>query len=177
MASESLIQSVRVTKAELARLTGRSRQAIDQLAKRHVFPVGSDGLVDRDLAVHAIANRVRPRMSRRQAEMAHAPAVPSSQIAREVESPLGYNEAKTLREIAEARLAELRLAEQRGELVRVAEVEASLAAKVAALREGFLQMPARLAPIMAAESDQARCHDILQAELRQVLAQITATPE
>ena len=91
---------------------------------------------------------------------------------KEVEAPLGYNEAKTLREIAEARLAELKLAEQRGELVRVAEVESSLAAKVAALREGFLQMPARLAPIMAAESDQARCHDILQAELRQALSQL-----
>jgi phage terminase Nu1 subunit (DNA packaging protein) len=169
MASESVIQSHRVTKAELARLTGRSRQAIDQLAKRNVFPVGTDGLVDRDLAVHAIANRVRPRMSRRQAELSSPPIV-----AREVDGPMGYNEAKTLRETAEARLAELKLAEQRGELVRVAEVKAALATKAAALREGFLQLPARLAAVMAAESDQARCHDILQTELRAVLEQLTA---
>jgi phage terminase Nu1 subunit (DNA packaging protein) len=173
MASESPVQSTRVTKAELARLTGRSRQAIDQLAKRHVFPVGSDGLVDRDLAVHAIANRVRPRMSRRQAELAAPPVAPTALAALEVEAPLGYNEAKTLREIAEARLAELRLAEQRGELVRAVDVQSALSNKAAALREGFLQLPARLAPIMAAESDQARCHDILQAELRQVLEQLT----
>lgn len=172
MASESPVQSARVTKAELARLTGRSRQAIDQLAKRHVFPVGSDGLVDRDLAVHAIANRVRPRMSRRQAELAAPPVAPAALVA--LEAPLGYNEAKTLREIAEARLAELKLAEQRGELVRAVDVQSALSNKAAALREGFLQLPARLAPIMAAESDQARCHDILQAELRQVLEQLTA---
>ena len=66
------------------------------------------------------------------------------------------------------------VAEQRGELVRAVDVQSALSNKAAALREGFLQLPARLAPIMAAESDQARCHDILQAELRQVLEQLTS---
>lgn len=76
------------------------------------------------------------------------------------------------RERAEADLAELKLAEQCGELVRAADVRSHHQRKLAALRDALLQIPARLASVLAAENDAARCHDALQQELHGVLAQI-----
>lgn len=87
-----------------------------------------------------------------------------------------YWASKSRRERAEADLAELELAEKRGELVRAADVRAAHAKRLAALRESLLQIPARLAPVMAAEADQARCQDVLQAEITTVLEQLTAAP-
>lgn len=185
MGSAASIAAPKVRQAQLARDLGVSRQSINELVKRGVIVADGSGLIDVGLARIALADRLHPSAKTAAAiNAAPQPPVPPPPAAAPdssagddtAEHVTSYHVAKTLREIAEARLAELKLAEQRGELVRVAEVEASLAAKVAALREGFLQMPARLAPIMAAESDQARCHDILQAELRQVLEQMLSPP-
>lgn len=82
---------------------------------------------------------------------------------------------KARRECAEADLAELKLAELRGELVRVADVRAAYAKRAAGLREAILQLPARLSAQLAAESDQAKCHDLLQADLHGILAQLVET--
>jgi phage terminase Nu1 subunit (DNA packaging protein) len=79
--------------------------------------------------------------------------------------------ARARREKAEADLAELKLAEQQGQLVRATYVRSSLAKRSAGLRESLLQIPARLAPVLAVETDAARVHDVLQAELHQALAQ------
>lgn len=77
------------------------------------------------------------------------------------------------RERAEADLAELKLAEQMGQLVRAADVRSSLSKRLAATREALLQIPARLAPVLAAESDQGRVHDLIQHELHAALQQVT----
>ena len=75
------------------------------------------------------------------------------------------------REKTEADLAELRLAEQQGRLVKAADVQAALARRAVALREALLQLPSRLAPVLAAEPDAAVVHELLQAELRRALEQ------
>jgi hypothetical protein len=85
-----------------------------------------------------------------------------------------YHVAKTLREAAEARIAQLKLAELQGQLVRADDWAAALAKRAAAFREGLLQIPARLSAQLAAESDQARIHALLEDELRQVMSQLTA---
>jgi hypothetical protein len=85
----------------------------------------------------------------------------------------GYWKSRARREQAEAELAELKLSEQRGELVRAADVRSAYAKKAAALREALLQIPARLAAVLAAETEHSKCHDMLQLELHQVLAQVT----
>ena len=84
-----------------------------------------------------------------------------------------YWNNRARREKAEADLAELKLAELKGQLVRADDVRAVTAKRMSALRESLLQIPARLAAVLAAEPSQARCHDILQAELHSVLQQIT----
>jgi hypothetical protein len=80
-----------------------------------------------------------------------------------------YWTSRARREAAEAAIAEVKLQELAGDLVRRADVRARHAQRLAAAREGLQQIPARLAPVLAAETDQARCHDLLQAELDAVL--------
>ena len=85
--------------------------------------------------------------------------------------------ARTRREIAEANLAELREAEARGELIRVDAIRSALAGMIASTRDSLLQIPARVAPVLAVETDAARVHDLIQSEIHQALAQLVASPD
>ena len=124
---------------------------------------------------------VRPRINPSTASVGAAPGVatarhqPADKPDRGASEDEGdsYWTSRARREQAEAELAELKLAEQRGQLVRVADVRAAYARRAAGLREALLQIPARLAPVLAAETELARVHDALQTELMTVLAQVT----
>jgi hypothetical protein len=83
----------------------------------------------------------------------------------------GYLDARTSRERAEARLAQLRALEAEGLLVNRDRVRKELAQRLAGLRQGLLQIPARLQSVLAAETDEVRCHDLLHDELLLVLQQ------
>lgn len=81
-----------------------------------------------------------------------------------------YMESRSSREEAAARREWLKLKEEEGELVRIDQVRAELAARLAPVREGLLQIPARLAPILAAQSDPARIQTQLEVEIHTILA-------
>jgi len=81
--------------------------------------------------------------------------------------------ARTRREIAEANLAEMREAEERGKLIRVDAVRAAWAAKITGARDALLQIPSRIAPVLAAESDLVAITALLEAELRQALGDLS----
>lgn len=85
-----------------------------------------------------------------------------------------YSVNRARRERYEADLAQIKLQEQQGDLVRVVEVRAEIAKRIGQVRMNLLQIPARLAPLLATETDQARIHLLLDGELRQVLTQATA---
>lgn len=176
MASAQSIATARASQAELARLFGVSRQAINDLVRRNVLELGHDGRIDVELARVALSNRVRPSAKTAAAVSSggSAPQQTTVETASDESSTVtSYHVAKTLRETAEARMAQLKLAELRGDLMPTADVRATWSKRTAGLREAILQIPARLAAVVAAESDQARCHDILQAELHAVLQQVT----
>ena len=82
-----------------------------------------------------------------------------------------HDAARTRREIAEADLAELKLRELRGELIRREVMESIVGARAAALRESVLQVKSRLTPLLAAESDAAKVSAMLDTELRAALQQ------
>jgi phage terminase Nu1 subunit (DNA packaging protein) len=81
--------------------------------------------------------------------------------------------ARIEREQAEASLAALKLAEQRGELVRVADVESALARKVLAVRDALLTVPHRVSVLAAAEGDAGRVFEMIDGEIRQALHMLT----
>ncbi len=116
----------------------------------------------------------RPRHRAQQppegATAAGPPQLPSAAPDKPDDSGGDYWASRARRERAEAELAELKLAEQQGVLVRADEVRAAYAKRAASLRESLLQMPSRLSAVLAAESAQVRCHDILQAEVHAILS-------
>lgn len=87
-----------------------------------------------------------------------------------------FDDARTRRERAEANLAEARDAEQRGELIRVEAVKTALASVFSSTRDAILQIPARLSPLLAAESDPARVQTMLYAELHAALRELAGAP-
>lgn len=83
-----------------------------------------------------------------------------------------YQDARTRQAIADAEDAELRVLERRQVLVHVDVHRTRVALHLGALKDAFLQMPARLAAVLAAEPDEAKCHNIVQDEIFSVLARL-----
>lgn len=162
-----------ITQSEYARRRGCTEGAVRRAVRDGRISL-IDGKIDPVAADAQWARNTRVRAGSRSTDDANlqAPAGPSRGRSDE-DGDDGYWASKARREKAEADLAELKLAEQRGELVRAADVRAAQARRLAALRESLLQLPARLAPVLAAEADAARCHDTLQAELHALLEQMT----
>ncbi len=176
MASAAAAEPQRLKQAALARTLGVSRQAIGELIKRQIIPIAPDGLVDVEMARMAIASRVRP--SGKTAAASGTATTPPTQTTPAAlptaDAVMSYHVAKTLREAAEAKIAQLKLAEIQGHLVRADDVRASLARRFAVYREGLLQIPGRLSAQLAAETDQAKVHALIDQELRAVMAQLVA---
>ncbi len=86
-----------------------------------------------------------------------------------------FDEARTRREVADANLSELKEAELRGAVIRADAMRSAWAAKVATVRDALLQIPSRLAPVLAAESDLIVVTAKLETELRQALSELSTT--
>lgn len=162
-----------LTVSEWAKRLGVSRQAAHKAVERCGIPL-TDGKLDPDVADVLYQKRTRVRARQRPPEgamAAGAPSISGAQAPAAVGDAGGedYWQSRARRERAEAETAELRLAELLGDLVRVADVKAAHSKRLAALRESLLQLPARLSAVMAAESSQQRCFDVLQQEVHGVL--------
>lgn len=168
MASNPLTNIQRLTESGLARQLGVSRQAVHELVKRGVLSKDKDGLIDFELAKHALMNRVRP--SGKTTASLQEPATPAATQTPEITS---YHVAKTLHEAAEAQIARLKLAEMQGDVIQVSAVRATWAARIASARDALLQIPSRLAPVLAAETDLAAVTLLLEDEIRQALAELS----
>jgi hypothetical protein len=98
------------------------------------------------------------------------PASPSYQPGTDNSKNATYMQAKTAREVYEAKNAQLEYEERTGKLLRADEVKSHLASKIASMREAFLQIPSRLVPILAAETDAAKIHTLLESEIVRAMA-------
>jgi phage terminase Nu1 subunit (DNA packaging protein) len=88
-----------------------------------------------------------------------------------------YQESRAWREAAEAELAQIKVRREMGELIEKATVRAEFAKQAGAVRDGLLNIPARLAPVLAAETSLAAVQTLLDTEIRAVLAQFVGEPE
>ena len=86
------------------------------------------------------------------------------------------DQARLRDKISEANQNEMREAEMRGELIRVTAVKATLATIFATTRDALLQIPARLAPTLAADVDPASVQNALHAEIHQALHHLAGAP-
>ena len=107
------------------------------------------------------------------ATVAPAPRLPVAPLqgdaAEDFDSGEDHDTARTRLRISEANLSEMREAEERGTLIRVDAVKAALSVAMATTREALLQIPSRLAPLLAADTDPASVQDLLHSEIHHAL--------
>jgi hypothetical protein len=80
-----------------------------------------------------------------------------------------YSKARAVREHYMARLAKLDYEQKVGSLVPKAEVQIAAFNERRRFRDHMLNIPDRVAAMLAAETDATRCYDILQVEIRKAL--------
>ena len=158
-----------MTLADYAKHRGCSKAAVTKAAQAGRITL-IDGKIDAMIADAQWKANTRARMPARAAR--DEPGLPAGTPAVGGEATPegdGYWNSRGRREAAEAELAELKLAEQRKDLIRVTAVETVWAGLLAAAREHLLQVRARLAPLLAAESDVFKIEQLLDAEHSQAL--------
>ena len=84
-------------------------------------------------------------------------------------SGVDYSRARAVRENYLARMSKLNFEERSGKLVSRDEVQVAAFNKFRTIRDGMLNLPDRLAAILAAESDPTKVHEILATEIRKAL--------
>ncbi len=80
-----------------------------------------------------------------------------------------YTKARAVREHYQARLAKLEYEEKVGSLVSKDEVQIATYNMTRQFRDAMLNIPDRIAAMLAAESDAAKCYEILATEIRKAL--------
>jgi hypothetical protein len=83
-----------------------------------------------------------------------------------------YAQSRAIREAYAARLAKLDYEERSGALVRTDRVKVGWFNALRVVRDRILNLPDRLAPLLAAENDERRVREMLVVELRTVLADV-----
>lgn len=185
-----------VTRAEFARLRGCSAPYVTKLGHQGRLVLTASGLIDVAKTVALLDATDDPaRGGDRTGKAAPAPTPPAAPAAPAARVPAAaagggvpvpasqpqatapgdspaYRNAATRERIAKARLAELELAEKAGNLVRRDEVEAAVFGLARQAQEALDGIADRLSTQLAAESDPARVHKMLSAELRQVKQQL-----
>lgn len=166
-----------MTQAEYAKHRGVSRVAVHKAIQGQRIML-IDGKIDPNVADIQWAANTRARI--RNAVSDPAPIAPPPAagpiVANDAEPRISYEEARRRRELAEASIAEMKQAELAGDLIRTDAVRAAWASKITSTRDALLQIPARLAPQLAAESDLVAVTGLLEMEIRQVLSDLSTPP-
>lgn len=180
-----------ITQAEYARQRGVSREAVRKaIATERITGIPHNGKVMIDAGVADIqwarntdaeqqergapAQFETTQQRAQSAALIPAPAASRPAPAAEPVSddgPLLVQE-KTDTERVRRHLLEIELAEKRGELVRVADVELAYASKLASTRDALEGLPDRLAAQLAAMDDAALVHEKLTEEIRLALTNL-----
>lgn len=155
------------SQAALGRALNLSPAAVTKL-KKQGMPVHS---VDAAMAWRHARLNIAQRKPDPPAAAARAPAPPPVPAVSAPDE--SFDSARTRQAIADADKAELLLAELRGELMRVDDVQRGQQREHAALREGFLQLPDRVVPLLAADPEPAKMLKILRTEINAVLAALS----
>ena len=146
---------------ELARALGLSKQAISKL-KGQGMPVDSVEAAQAWREAHQSPARRKP-----------GPNDPPKAQPPDAAVAEDFQAARTRREIAEANLSEMKEAELRGELIRVDAIRAAWAGRIASTRDALMQLPSRLAPVLAAESDAWKVGAIMEEAIRHALTELS----
>lgn len=183
--------SDRITLSELARRLDVNKGYVHRLKMRGVLIFDRDGLIDEDGARQAIADSNDPAKAymrgvndRQRARHRQAPADDDIPPLESEPAPAAanasttanssYHRAKATREVLEAKLKGLRLQQELGLVVNAAAVKREQMAIARQVRDGLLNLPSQLAPILAAKNDAREVYEILEKEIRLNLEMMAA---
>jgi hypothetical protein len=170
-----------ISQAEYAKHRGCSEAAVSKaISKNRISLI--DGKIDPTVADMQWAKNTRVRAgsgrppgagtaSTEQLALVAPTEGSADKPAGEAAAPGGddYWKSRSRREAAEAELAEMDLATKRGELIQVKAVELVWSAALASAREHLLQVRARLAPLLAVESETFQIEQLLDLEHNKAL--------
>lgn len=170
-----------MTQAEYATHRGVSAVAVHKAVKAQRIST-IDGKIDPAVADIQWQANTRPRAVR--PPVSEPPASSTGSLPAQQQhppSPAGepvddYWVSRARREAAEAQIAEMKRSEIEGTLMRTDALRQAWSKRIAATRDALLQIPARMAPVLAAELDMERVAVLLEDELRQALAELSRDP-
>ncbi len=151
-----------------AKHRGVSHVAVLKAIKTGRIAKESDGTIDPEKADAAWTKNTDPAQQRKPAKkIEQAPERP-------IDPPLAnsgpnYAQSRAIKEAYLARLAKLEYEEKSAVLVRADAVKVAWFNTLRVLRDRALNLPDRLAPVLATENDPRKIGEILDAELRQIL--------
>lgn len=111
----------------------------------------------------------------RNASPTSAPTRPVAPLAESGKVDAIFRQAQAQERAFAAKIEELKYKEMAGQLIRTDAVRAAWAKRLASTRDTLLQIPGRLAPVLAAESDLEKVSQLLEDELRAALAELSRT--
>jgi hypothetical protein len=157
-----------MTQAEYARHRRKSRQYISQLAKAGALVMrggkidvrATDAVLD-DKPVGDV-NDPPAAPSRGGAARPAADSLPQAGGA-------SFGQARTIEMVFRAKLRRLEFETKQARLIEAEAVRKTIAEAVRAIRDGILNLPDRLATVLAAESDPKKVHVLLKNELAREL--------
>ena len=168
------------SQAAIGRALGLSPAAITKL-KKQGMPVDS---VEAAQAWRVARQNVAARKPAPAMPPARLPTAPPAAAFPPLDRPVDdfdtgedHDAARTRLRISEANLSEMREAEERGALIRIDAVKAALSVAMATAREALLQIPSRLAPLLAANTDPASVQNLLHGEIHQALEHLSGASE
>jgi hypothetical protein len=145
-----------------ARHRGVALSAVQKAIKSRRISVQPDGRID--------SGQADIQWERNTAQ--HAPPVAQRGQEDDDGSSFGgsqYTKARAVREHYQARLAKIDYEERVAKLVPKDEVQVAAFNKFRQFRDHMLNIPDRVAAMVAAESDAARCYEIIAIEIRKAL--------
>ena len=170
-----------VSQAEYARQRGVSRQYVGQMVAKGVIGL-SGRKVDTEQADAALAAFREPARPERRVKP--APQVSTPVVLPTMAFPATAGDLPTLllksrikSEVERAKLLEIKARVEAGKYVAVDDVKAAAFNRARVVRDALLNIPERLAAMLAAEGDERRVHQILVTEIRAALEELTDGPE
>jgi hypothetical protein len=137
-----------------------------------------DGKIDPEIANFQWEKNTRPRIPKCQPLPALTPADPARQPLPDCAiTQTGYDLqlSRAKREHHEANIAEMRERQRSGELVELADVHLAYTTLAAQFRAALERIPDKIAPRLAAESDEHAIHTLLLTELDQAMLDMATT--
>ncbi|MDZ7804318.1 hypothetical protein [Thiohalophilus sp.] len=147
-----------MSQAEFARHRGVAKATVTEYKRKGFLVLTDDGRIDVEKTERVLAASLDTRGGNRNRGSDEQPAATDA----------SYMAAKTREMEAKAARQEMETRQRAGELVAREDVQVTAFTLARNAQEAVMAVADRLSPLLAAETDSAKVHEMLSAELRQV---------